>query len=82
MATTAWDLARALGSSPVYLSGLDLGFPDGRTHAAASLFEQRALSSGGRLAPSETSQAAAPFFGRGLLGGGQRRRAASGRTSA
>lgn len=66
VATTAWDFARVLGASTVYMAGLDLGFPRGETHARASLFEQRALASGRRLAPAETSQTAALFSGGGL----------------
>ena len=61
VATTAWDLARVLGARPIYFAGLDLSFPRAATHAKASLFEQRSLSSGRRLAPAETSQAAALF---------------------
>lgn len=52
VATTAWDFARALGCSPVFMAGLDLSFPDGKTHARASLFEQRSLNAGSRLRPS------------------------------
>jgi hypothetical protein len=63
VATTAWDLARLLGASSIYMAGLDLGFPSAATHARASLFEQRALASGCRLAPAETGQAAALFSG-------------------
>lgn len=59
VATCAWDLARLAGCSPVWMAGLDLGFPGGATHARASLFEQRALASGRRLAPAESAQAAA-----------------------
>jgi hypothetical protein len=63
VATTAWDLARVLGAKTIYMAGLDLGFPSGKTHAEASLFEQRALSAGRRLCPAETSQAAALLSG-------------------
>jgi len=52
VSTTAWDFARSLGCAPVYMAGLDLSFPGGRTHARASLFEQRALSAGSRLSPA------------------------------
>ncbi|HPM72602.1 MAG TPA: DUF115 domain-containing protein [Spirochaetales bacterium] len=55
VSTTAWDFARTLGCSPIYMAGLDLSFPDGRTHARASLFEQRALASGDRLRPSSNA---------------------------
>ncbi|MEI6876125.1 MAG: 6-hydroxymethylpterin diphosphokinase MptE-like protein, partial [Spirochaetota bacterium] len=61
VATSAWDLARHLGASPIYMAGLDLGYPVGHTHAKASLFEQRALGGGTRLAPSTSAQAAALF---------------------
>lgn len=52
VSTSAWDFARLLGCSPLYLAGLDLGFPGGKTHANASLFEQRSLAEGTRLSPS------------------------------
>jgi hypothetical protein len=52
VSTSAWDFARLLGCAPIYLAGLDLGFPGGKTHADASLFEQRSLADGTRLAPS------------------------------
>ncbi|MCX7024404.1 MAG: DUF115 domain-containing protein [Spirochaetes bacterium] len=54
VATTAWDFARTLGCSPIWMAGLDLSFPDGRTHARASVFEQRALTRGARLRPAAT----------------------------
>ena len=59
VATSAWDLCRTMGCSPVWMAGLDLGFPGGQTHAKASLFEQRALAAGSRLAPAAGAQAAA-----------------------
>ncbi|HUX37234.1 MAG TPA: 6-hydroxymethylpterin diphosphokinase MptE-like protein [Rectinemataceae bacterium] len=61
VATSAWDFARHLGCAPIYIAGLDLGYPEGRTHAKASLFEQRALASGTRLQPSASVQTAALF---------------------
>ena len=54
VATTAWDFARVLGCRPVYMAGLDLGFPGGRTHARAGRFEQKALAEGRRLRPPST----------------------------
>jgi hypothetical protein len=59
VSTSAWDFARLAGCSPLWMAGLDLGFPNGATHARASFFEQRALCSGRRLAPAETAQASA-----------------------
>ncbi len=55
VATTAWDFARVMGCAPVFMAGLDLSFPGGRTHAFASLFEQRSLASGTRLEPASSS---------------------------
>ena len=53
VSTSAWDLARLLGTSQVYAAGLDLGFPGGRTHCRASFFEELALALGSRLQPAE-----------------------------
>jgi hypothetical protein len=66
VATNAWDLCRVMGCAPVWMAGLDLSFPGGQTHAKASLFEQRALASSGRLAPAALAQAAALVGGQGL----------------
>lgn len=52
VATTAWDLARFSGAAPVFMAGLDLGFPGARTHARASLFEQAILDRARRLRPA------------------------------
>jgi hypothetical protein len=54
VATTAWDFARILGTSSIWLAGLDLGFPGLRTHFKGAVFEERALAEGHRLLPSET----------------------------
>ena len=61
VATSAWDFARQLGAAPLYMSGLDLGYPEGQTHARASLFEQRSLAAGTRLKPASAAQAGALF---------------------
>ncbi len=55
VATSAWDLARIAGCSPIYLAGLDLGYPAGATHARGSFFEERAHGYASRLTPIETS---------------------------
>jgi len=55
VATTAWDFARIIGCAPLYMAGLDLSFPDGKTHANASLFEQRSLAEGSRLDPASSA---------------------------
>lgn len=53
VSTTAWDVARLVGAAPIYLAGLDLGFPDGRTHARGAFFEERLHTFAGRLSPAE-----------------------------
>jgi hypothetical protein len=53
VATTAWDFGRLLGARPLFLSGLDLGFPDGRTHFRGSYFEERIRSLNTRFKPHE-----------------------------
>ena len=73
VATSAWDLARLLGCEPIWMAGLDLGFPRGATHARASLFEQLALARGTLLGPAESEQAAAvcgPWTGDAPAAGG------------
>jgi hypothetical protein len=59
VATSAWDLARMAGCSPLYLAGLDLGYPDGATHAKGSFFEERSHGFACRFLPVETANFAA-----------------------
>ena len=75
VATTAWDFARYLGGNPVYAAGLDLGYPDGKTHFHGALFEEKAHTESGRLRTAETAAA-------GILasGGAFRAEDASGKT--
>ena len=53
--TTAFDLARVLGASPIFVAGLDLGFPGMRTHCRGVFLEDAWLSSSTRVAPLEAS---------------------------
>ena len=53
VATTAWDLARYIGSKPIYMAGLDLGYPDLQTHYRGSMFEERAHKISRRDFPAE-----------------------------
>jgi hypothetical protein len=53
VATSAWDFARKIGARPIYMAGLDLGFPDRQTHARGSFFEEGMHLSSGRLRPAE-----------------------------
>jgi hypothetical protein len=52
VSTTAWDLIRLMGASTVFLAGLDLGFPGGRTHCSGSFFEELAVANGSSLSPA------------------------------
>jgi hypothetical protein len=53
VSTTAWDLLRFTGCSPIYAAGLDLGFPALSTHCAGSFFEERIHSLSDRLKTAE-----------------------------
>lgn len=53
VASTAWELARFLGCNQIYLAGLDLGFPQKRTHTKGSLFEEKTFYLSHKFSPSE-----------------------------
>ena len=54
VATTAWDFARTLGGREIWIAGLDLAFPDLKTHFRGALFEERSNSGSSRFNPVET----------------------------
>jgi hypothetical protein len=54
VATTAWDFARTLGPRQIWIAGLDLAFPDLKTHFKGAQFETQALAESTRLNPAET----------------------------
>jgi hypothetical protein len=56
VATTAWDFARSLlaGGGDIWTAGLDLSFPDLKTHFRGALFETRSLMEARRFLPAET----------------------------
>jgi hypothetical protein len=56
--TAAFDLARILGTSPIYLIGLDLSYPGLKTHLSGSYIQDLVLASSGRLRNPETVYAA------------------------
>jgi hypothetical protein len=64
VATTAWDFARLLGGSPLWIVGLDLGFPGLKTHFRGALFEERVHAEADRLRPAETRSVRALRDGR------------------
>ncbi len=53
VATTAWDFARTIGAAPLWVAGLDLGFPGCKTHFKGALFEERVHAETVRTAPVE-----------------------------
>lgn len=53
VSTSAWDFLRIAGCKPIYIAGIDLGFPDRQTHFRGSFFEERIHTLGSRLSPGE-----------------------------
>jgi len=53
VATTAWDFARTLGSNEIWIAGLDLAFPDFKTHFRGARFEERSNAESNRFSPIE-----------------------------
>lgn len=74
VATSAWDLARFMGASSIFLAGLDLSYPSGATHFKGALFETAALARATRLRGADTwsydsYEAARPYRAPALDGG-------------
>jgi len=74
VATTALDFALHLGTQPVYIAGLDLAYPDFKTHFTGALFEERSFISSNRFKPAETQSfqslmEAQPFYAPCASGG-------------
>jgi hypothetical protein len=74
VATTAWDFARVLGGNEIWIAGLDLAFPDLKTHFRGARFEERSNSESSRFSPVEKWVVRAlrdgiPFKARSASGG-------------
>ncbi len=54
VATTAWDFARFIGCTHIYMAGLDLSFTNKKTHAKGSTFEENAYTFSNKLKPTQT----------------------------
>lgn len=54
VSTTAWDFARFIGCSTIFMIGLDLGFPLKKTHARFSTFEEKTHTIASRIRSAET----------------------------
>jgi hypothetical protein len=75
VATSAWDFARFLGAKKVWIAGLDLSFPELKTHFRGALFEEMAHSGSGRFSTAETwnyrlLRDGQPFIAKRTGGGG------------
>ncbi|MCL2176251.1 MAG: DUF115 domain-containing protein, partial [Treponema sp.] len=53
VATSAWDFARILGGSEIWIAGLDLSFPNLKTHFRGARFESLINSKSNRFNPAE-----------------------------
>jgi hypothetical protein len=74
VASTAWDFARFLGAQEIWIAGLDLAFPDFKTHFRGARFEEISNSSSNRFNPAEKWVVRAlrdgfPFKARSASGG-------------
>ncbi|GBU29518.1 hypothetical protein R84B8_03090 [Treponema sp. R8-4-B8] len=74
VASTAWDFARFLGAQEIWIAGLDLSFPDLKTHFHGARFEEISNSSSNRFNPAEKWAVRAlrdgfPFKAPSVLGG-------------
>jgi hypothetical protein len=54
VATSAWDFARILGAKRVWIAGLDLSFPENKTHFRGAVFEEKSHAESYRFFPAET----------------------------
>ena len=54
VATSAWDFIRLLGACEIWTAGLDLSFPELKTHFRGALFEEKSHAESGRFSPVET----------------------------
>jgi hypothetical protein len=53
VASTAWDFARELGANEIWIAGLDLAFPELKTHFRGARFEEISNSQSNRFNPAE-----------------------------
>ena len=54
VATSAWDFCRLLGAETVWIAGLDLAFPELKTHFKGALFEEKTHVESRRFLTAET----------------------------
>lgn len=68
VSTTAWEFARAIGSKEIYFSGLDLGFPQKKTHIKGSTFEEAAHRNSTRISTAESALCGILFSAKNQIG--------------
>ena len=61
VATTAWDFARFIGCTKIFMAGLDLGYPKKQTHIKGSTFEHWATINATYLSNAETKSVGSLF---------------------
>ena len=54
VATSAWDFSRSLGADNIWIAGLDLSFPQLKTHFKGALFEEKSHAETKRFSPGES----------------------------
>ncbi|MCL2472973.1 MAG: DUF115 domain-containing protein, partial [Treponema sp.] len=54
VATSAWDFIRRLGTRKLWIAGLDLSFPELKTHFRGAVFEEKSHAESYRFSPAET----------------------------
>ncbi|MBQ0163336.1 MAG: motility associated factor glycosyltransferase family protein [Treponema sp.] len=59
--TSAYDAAKYFGAKKIYISGLDLGFPQKKTHIRGSTFEERSHLFSTKIKPAENNLASLLF---------------------
>lgn len=67
VATSAWEFARLIGSEQIFFAGLDLGFPENKTHAKGSSFEKNAYNNTSRLSPFSSAIVQAMYSAPSLI---------------
>lgn len=55
VSTSAWEFAKYIGASQIYMAGLDLGYPQKKTHIKGSTFEEKSHSASTRLKTAENN---------------------------
>ena len=74
VSTSAWDFLRFLGAKTIWIGGLDLSFPELKTHFRGAAFEEKCHSESGRFFPAESwnfrvLRDGQPFLAKGRGGG-------------